>query len=126
MSRKFELKIRVDENSPIMTSEYSNIGSLVRDFNSVKIGGFYEVFITEVNENGETIRRIITLNNGHTSMSDEWCSECETEVVLPSRFEAYKCPECGNQILPCNLCYYNVECSKCPLMSDEFNFVELL
>lgn len=61
MSRKFELKIRVDENSPIMTSEYSNIGSLVRDFNSVKIGGFYEVFITEVNENGETIRRIITL-----------------------------------------------------------------
>lgn len=126
MSRKFELTIRIKENSPLMTSKYTSIGSLVKDFNEVKIGAFYELFIEEVDDNDRPIRRIITLNNGYTSMCDEWCSECDSEVVLLSRFEVQKCPEGGNKILPCNLCYDNVNCSKCPLMSDEFNFVELL
>lgn len=125
MSRNFVLASRVKANSPLMTSKHDSVSSLVKDFNGLKRGWFYEKFITEVDDNGKPIREIITLKNGVTSTCDEWCSECDSEVVLPSKFEVHKCPECGKEILPCNLCYENAVCSECPLLFDEFNFVEL-
>lgn len=33
----------------------------------------------------------------------EWCAECEAEVLIPA-FGRSRCPECGADILPCNMC----------------------
>lgn len=32
----------------------------------------------------------------------EWCSSCESEVELPRGNKWYTCPECNEDIAPCN------------------------
>lgn len=44
----------------------------------------------------------------------EWCAHCEEEVSLWSCFEPQTCPNCGNKILPCSMCY-SENCNNCPL-----------
>ena len=34
----------------------------------------------------------------------EWCTSCNEEVELPAIMAVYKCPNCGEFILPCTLC----------------------
>lgn len=46
---------------------------------------------------------------------DEWCSHCCEEVQLVSRFEAQICPNCGERILPCSICFME-SCNECPLL----------
>ena len=44
----------------------------------------------------------------------EYCSHCECEVLLDTKFEIQTCPVCGKKIAPCNLC--NGFCfTDCPL-----------
>lgn len=126
MSRNFVLSSRVKANSPLVTKKCTSVSSLVKHINELNRGKFCEIFVTEVDDNGNPIRRIITLHNGIATTCDEWCSECDSEVVLPSTFELHRCPECGREVLPCNLCYENAVCSKCPLMFDDFNIIEVL
>ena len=44
----------------------------------------------------------------------EWCSNCCDEVSLVSKFEAQTCPNCGERILPCSMCFMD-SCDDCPL-----------
>lgn len=45
---------------------------------------------------------------------DEWCSECDTEVVIPS-FGVSFCPNCGKPIFPCSMCDTDyISCGRCP------------
>ena len=45
----------------------------------------------------------------------EWCSTCGEEVEIEATFcKVQKCPECGEHILPCNLCDTDkTDCFKC-------------
>lgn len=55
----------------------------------------------------------------------EYCPHCETEVGLENEFKVQKCPNCGQYIVPCNLC--PIDCvSKCPLelLCNELNMVQ--
>lgn len=48
----------------------------------------------------------------------EWCPHCEEEVTLVGEFRVQKCPNCGEDILPCSICSgYNSGCFSCPLMT---------
>lgn len=52
---------------------------------------------------------------------DEWCPECETEVVLSvyHKKELKKCPNCGAWIFPCSLCREKeMTCDLCELRRD--------
>ena len=44
----------------------------------------------------------------------EHCLNCEVDVAIERKFEVQKCPDCGEPILPCNMCTVN-ECSHCTL-----------
>ncbi len=44
----------------------------------------------------------------------EWCSICDSEVVIPA-FRESRCPICGERILPCSMCDPDlVDCRRCP------------
>ncbi|MBR4845069.1 MAG: hypothetical protein IKU98_01470 [Bacteroidaceae bacterium] len=43
----------------------------------------------------------------------EWCSYCESEVIIPAYRESH-CPECGHEIIPCSMCDCCTRMDKCP------------
>lgn len=48
----------------------------------------------------------------------EWCSCCDTEVVIRS-FGVSFCPNCGERILPCTMCDTDyIDCRHCPYDKD--------
>lgn len=50
--------------------------------------------------------------------TEEYCSNCNSFVKLPSDFAVQICPECGGAIVPCNICPLNDDeraCANCPL-----------
>lgn len=49
----------------------------------------------------------------YESICDEYCPECECDQVLVDYFAPQFCPNCGDIMLPCNLCEQCV--AKCPL-----------
>lgn len=53
----------------------------------------------------------------YTDQVVEYCSHCENEVVLDSKFCKQRCPICNKIIKPCSLC---ADCvSPCPLGEDD-------
>lgn len=72
-------------------------------------GGWYiDIYqLIEINEVGERIS------------TQEYCSECDTYVDLLPELKVQVCPECGEPVVPCNLCPLleesRCDSSKCPL-----------
>ena len=57
-----------------------------------------------------------TFANGILNHVYEWCPHCETEVKLDAKLKKQTCPNCGETILPCALCDYDVvKCAECPI-----------
>lgn len=48
----------------------------------------------------------------------ERCTICNEEVEIPNIFDVHICPNCGNPIIPCNVCVGH-KCSNCPLQEKE-------
>jgi predicted RNA-binding Zn-ribbon protein involved in translation (DUF1610 family) len=49
----------------------------------------------------------------------EWCSHCDTEVLLEPNLSVQKCPNCGKKIIPCCLCDMdNADCANCKLAKE--------
>lgn len=42
----------------------------------------------------------------------EWCSNCCGEVTLNAKLERQICPDCGENIIPCNICPKE-DCENC-------------
>jgi len=52
----------------------------------------------------------------------ELCPLCENQVMIEAKFERQVCPECKNIILPCSICTFNEDyskCSQCPLDKED-------
>lgn len=45
----------------------------------------------------------------------EFCNYCDAEVEIANRFIPQICPNCGEILLPCNMCF---DCQDCPFCSD--------
>lgn len=59
---------------------------------------------------------ITSIFNSDFNIVDEFCPHCETEVELKPVFSVQVCPNCGELILPCNLCDHDTcDCAHCPL-----------
>lgn len=43
---------------------------------------------------------------------NEWCSHCGSDYTEVNEFKKYYCIECGERLLPCQLC--DLECDECP------------
>lgn len=48
----------------------------------------------------------------------EYCPHCETEVELPTTAMRQRCPECGEMITVCSLCY-GESFKECPYEKEE-------
>lgn len=49
----------------------------------------------------------------------EFCSNCESEVRIKSKFIRQTCPKCGKSILPCSLCDLDIViCELCDLNEE--------
>ena len=44
----------------------------------------------------------------------EWCSSCCYEVTIKAKLERQICPECGESIIPCNICP-KINCEDCKI-----------
>ena len=72
-------------------------------------GGWYiDIYqLIEIDETGERVS------------TQEYCAECDTYVDLLPEFKVQVCPECGEPVVPCNLCPLleesKCDSSKCPL-----------
>lgn len=64
------------------------------------------------------VHKVVQIPEDNEDGVYEFCPHCDNEVYLLNEFKVQKCPECGEYIVPCNLCPLLGEnkCSgKCPL-----------
>ena len=66
--------------------------------------------------NGENFVNEVLESYERMFLIDEMCPHCTSEVQLKPVFSVQVCPECGELILPCNLCDHDTcNCAHCPL-----------
>ena len=52
-------------------------------------------------------------------MVTEWCPFCEEEVEIKAQMRVQKCPNCGENIIPCCLCDMDkADCANCKLSKE--------
>ena len=52
-------------------------------------------------------------------MVTEWCPFCEEEVEIKAQMRVQKCPNCGENIIPCCLCDMDkADCANCKLAKE--------
>lgn len=52
------------------------------------------------------------------STNEEYCSNCNSTIETSGEFKLHICPECGEYVVPCNICPlddHSRNCTNCPL-----------
>ena len=124
-----------------LVSDLPNIDTLIHSvnngpqkvqltFNDGKDPVLLDVYVTEFNgqryinidflnkDSDEKMWRRLYDKHGNEK-NIEWCSSCESEVVLDHELKCQKCPLCGERIVPCNICTHgdgDYNCKECGIL----------
>ena len=85
--------------------------------NSMLTDALQAAYITLVNQDD-------VIRSDAQEYTSEYCSNCDSEQIIPAD-KASLCPECGEIIIPCSMCYNHDKCGGsdyCPFMDTKDYF----